>query len=753
MNLVQQNLDGFLKHAATIIDPNHENYAKFLTRDQIITLLDPADSQPVIDHIRKYIPNAHIEDYGDMLKVLNAPVDQTENLFQTTLQFRYHLVHKKYFIHSNPVLFHPHVRSIYGINTNVGSLTRKKFFKTHPRIVDPATKVPMTPKRLKELYYMPTDPVDPQPGIDISIAAFDDYYSSLALDAYKNFYRVNSSGSIVEEKGSNCLLDPSPCDQLESDLDVQTASGIASAHNIWFWGNPGQNFILGWAQDVFNTNNPPLFHSISYGSIEIRDDASHYDETDSELAKLSSLGLSVQVSSGDNGSPNSAAEQFVDRTIIGDTVYETLCSQVAFGYDNSSCITPNECTLVGMNPLSNPDCVLALSFYQNGSFTGCHTDFNVQNMVLLSNCTCSLLPNTHTVGSCTIDIVPHNPNDNDCVNDWFSCPLWASWPATSPWVTAVGATMMSDHPNEYCETPTVAAYQYSQDGQFTMLANDSSKPSFNCEAAERVCNTLHGAIITSGGGFSNNRKMPSWQQQLVSRSHNTYSWAYPPSEYNFYDLSNRSVPDVVFNGHNWPIFSSYDPANPANRIVEIEPVDGTSASSPGFTSFMAVLLATVRRLPGVPDDLKFGLLTPLLYDMYNTRPSTFFDIKAGKNDCDEHPNCSPYSYSAHSGWDPASGLGTPNFVEMVEYFKNKYPSPSNPGSNPNTSEGSSNNSSTASEATAALVLATIACLLSLSLGIMYFLPKLKRGTRNDLKEPLLTASDSAPDSYKQDLAD
>ena len=44
-------------------------------------------------------------------------------------------------------------------------------------------------------------------------------------------------------------------------------------------------------------------------------------------------------------------------------------------------------------------------------------------------------------------------------------------------------------------------------------------------------------------------------------------------------------------------------------------------------------------------------------------PSVLNDITNGSN-----PNCGSVGFQASTGWDPVTGLGTPNYPRMLEYF-------------------------------------------------------------------------------------
>lgn len=66
---------------------------------------------------------------------------------------------------------------------------------------------------------------------------------------------------------------------------------------------------------------------------------------------------------------------------------------------------------------------------------------------------------------------------------------------------------------------------------------------------EIVCSSSTGSIITSGGGFSNNNKAPSFQSAAIA----SYLSKFSPtqSSYKAYDSGNRGYPDVSMPGNNY----------------------------------------------------------------------------------------------------------------------------------------------------------------------------------------------------------
>ena len=81
-------------------------------------------------------------------------------------------------------------------------------------------------------------------------------------------------------------------------------------------------------------------------------------------------------------------------------------------------------------------------------------------------------------------------------------------------------------------------------------------------------------------------------------------------------------------------------------------VGGTSCASPIFASVIALLndeLAAAGMSP-------LGFLNPFLY---STGASALNDITSGNN-----PGCDTDGFPAMPGWDPVTGLGTPNYSKL-----------------------------------------------------------------------------------------
>jgi len=142
----------------------------------------------------------------------------------------------------------------------------------------------------------------------------------------------------------------------------------------------------------------------------------------------------------------------------------------------------------------------------------------------------------------------------------------------------------------------------------------------------------------SSGGFSNYWGVPSYQSSAASGY-----LSYLGNKYSGrYNASGRGYPDVSAQGENFVIILD----------EESETVSGTSCSSPTFASVIALLNDELIAAGKSP----LGFLNPWLY---STASSALNDVTSGDN-----PGCFSEGFSATTGWDPVTGLGTPDYTNL-----------------------------------------------------------------------------------------
>jgi subtilase family serine protease len=213
----------------------------------------------------------------------------------------------------------------------------------------------------------------------------------------------------------------------------------------------------------------------------------------------------------------------------------------------------------------------------------------------------------------------------------FAFPT-VEWPASDPLVTAVGGTYL-------CTNPTAGA-----NDPRTVYAGPAARCKANPTQAEV-------GWTFSGGGFSHVFAKPGYQSTLPSGSTAIGTM--------------RGVPDVAFQasaGTGALVYLSLPPDGTSGLSCGVTPcstgwydIGGTSLSTPQWAGIVAI--ADQANGGGL------GLINPGLYKIGADAAryaSDFYDVTTGNNTASSVPG-----YPATTGWDPVTGLGTPNAANLV----------------------------------------------------------------------------------------
>ena len=314
---------------------------------------------------------------------------------------------------------------------------------------------------------------------------------------------------------------------------------------------------------------------------------------DANWAKLAARGISIIISSGDSGSGTSSGGDCNDKTEFkkGEIVTKgTLIGTKNFPPDPFFCCA---------------DCKM------EGRSTGCKT------------WTYSPHDNIDSLGTCSFysNITEHAPTKDPLKDKFYSggegiLPpkppmLYPSWPASSPWVTAVGATRFIGQ--------TVGGVEMATD-QFG-----------------------------SGGGFSRlfDQADAQWQAGATAAylKRGTALPKFPPK--GSFAPKGRGTPDVSALGEGYQVYVAGN----------VKAVGGTSASAPAFAGLIS-LINEARFRAGKQ---QMGFLNPFLYQ----HPDAFFDVVNGTNAIGRGTGPLDFGFAAATGWDAATGLGTPHFRKLL----------------------------------------------------------------------------------------
>jgi len=194
-----------------------------------------------------------------------------------------------------------------------------------------------------------------------------------------------------------------------------------------------------------------------------------------------------------------------------------------------------------------------------------------------------------------------------CDCDTNSTKYVAHFPASSPYVTSIGGTI---------SVPTVNGKEIG--------------------------------VAFSGGGFSTHFTRQAYQQAEVEHFLNTSPNLPDSSSYN---QSNRGYPDMSAWSLNYEIYEH----------GHLDYIGGTSASTPAVAGMFS-LINDLRLQAGNPP---LGFLNPALYFLKKQHPEAFNDITNGNNG---NPPCCE-GFTAQLGWDPMTGLGSPNMAVLPNLFQ------------------------------------------------------------------------------------
>ncbi|KAF8260176.1 subtilisin-like protein [Lactarius quietus] len=155
------------------------------------------------------------------------------------------------------------------------------------------------------------------------------------------------------------------------------------------------------------------------------------------------------------------------------------------------------------------------------------------------------------------------------------------------------------------------------------------------------------AASISGGGFSNYFPRPPYQKKVVpaflNHLGNTYAGYYDPDGRAYPDVSAQALFLMVIVGGQYGY------------------VNGTSGAAPTVAAIISLLNDYLISKGKDP----LGFLNPWLYDI-DPNDRAFNDITSGSN-----PGCGTPGFPAIAGWDPVTGIGTPNFDILEEIIDDR----------------------------------------------------------------------------------
>jgi len=585
----EQNMDRIREMALEVSTPDSSTYGQYLTQAQIDEITAPTAAD--VTAVRSWLAAEQfegdvVEAQGGRLFVLTAPATAMGALLKTEFRRVTNAATGQTTLRASsfalPTATAAAVAAVFGVH---GLPLPSK----HSQVAATTADIPLvTPAVIASTYNVAGVVVDrsDKSRNRQAVAEFqgNGMESANLVTFFKNEVPEAQAGDDVVSK---FVGDPGAdkTASTEGSLDIEFIMGIAPGIKTEFWYYSGQDFcgdLITWSYSVLATKDGPLVHSVSYGFqgdlTQLGCPDASVATIEANFAKVAARGITLVFASGDSGSGYTSGADYAACNTKADfhqnTAHVGTVSSFSKEWDAGECCDFSK--------------GVAFTFSPSGRQGNC-TFFS------------AVTGNVSAPGSVSGDVILGK--------------LWPSWPASSPWVTSVGAT--------------------SFDGQKV--------------GGEEVASAQFG----SGGGFSTRfAQSPNatWQSAMVA----TYIKGAPqlPPAGSFPPLG-RATPDVSALGEDYHVYvgniSGY--------------VGGTSASAPAFAALIS-LLNEARLQAKMP---AMGFLNPFVYK----NADAFNDVFKGANAigrpfaAGKPPPTLKFGYNCTKGWDPVTGVGTPKFGKLL----------------------------------------------------------------------------------------
>jgi tripeptidyl-peptidase-1 len=316
-----------------VSDPKSMNYGKHKTGEEVAGLTaNPISREAVVLYLTSNGATVVSETLNGEYVTVNGPIRLWEELFHTEF-FMFHqteagghmnkLVRAEHY--SIPAELDQHVESVFNTiqmplqllgGHNVPSVAmhdndnriNKKKTQQEISFINKA----ITPDKLRAYYNISSSTqgssVSTQAVYAASTGDTNDYSPSglnIFLQAFQSFpTNLFSVQNIPGTKGNEtqCRNFPDTCGEGNLDMQYITSTSPVSPTTFWY---TDKNFA-GWLVDVANATNVPLVLSMSYGAAEALVTKSELDAFNTQAIKLGVVGVTIVVSSGDDGALSSA---------------------------------------------------------------------------------------------------------------------------------------------------------------------------------------------------------------------------------------------------------------------------------------------------------------------------------------------------------------------------------------------------------------------------------------------------------------
>ena len=310
----QENVDKIAEIVRKVSDPQHPEYGNFLSMEEVHSLTAPQEYE--FERIEKWavIWGLKTKRISHSSVEITGPISKVENALHTKIVELVNDETGQRVFRAGIVTIGSYLYSLAG-----SSFT---FFGLHGLPLPPKQKAvikaeqslfpaKVTPSVIANTYGINKVKIEVS-GSERNrqaVAEFQGQYEK-DEDLEEFFKRFVPNAQEGDEKVYKFVGDPDKqVGGVEASLDIQYIMGVAPHVKSEFWMYANYDFcddLRKWTEQLLETPNPPLVHSISYGwqgDLEmVHCERAKVNVIDNNFAKLAARGVTIIFSSGDSGS-------------------------------------------------------------------------------------------------------------------------------------------------------------------------------------------------------------------------------------------------------------------------------------------------------------------------------------------------------------------------------------------------------------------------------------------------------------------
>ena len=302
----QNNMDELTRILHDVSDPISPRYGQHMSGEQIHAMTSNLEARDaIVAYLHLNGASVVSETLSGDSMTANAPISAWERVLDTKFTMFHQLqaegtvetiVRAK--TYSIPRELDMYVESVLNVIEMPYCQSRRQKAPTENRFAEQATDPYgyLRPQNIRQYYNM-SDVFGSDQSTQAAVGFGPNYFSPKSLAyfqqniSYQDLQPALNVGGYQSENPAD--------DSAEGNLDIQYIMGISRNSPTTFWHNPGG--FSTWLTEVFNTPNPPLVLSISYGIPELYTSLGTHRYVTTFAKKLGVMGVTLVVACGDDG--------------------------------------------------------------------------------------------------------------------------------------------------------------------------------------------------------------------------------------------------------------------------------------------------------------------------------------------------------------------------------------------------------------------------------------------------------------------